>query len=1221
MIKSEKRFPARAVLFVLFALAVCGGAFCIALPELHAAAIVTSAESETKELDPVTGPRNITQNGTIRAAYTYPSSMYDNLSQYVMKVKFDVSTTSLGNGWGGNSYAISTATIYKETEGGSWEVYIAPQVFGIIERHFNTGGARYGSTKINDDADIQSDFSSKGVTVDVPNGAKWSDYTPTGDGTSNAENGKKTATLTVSEAGNYKAVLWSLGYCDGGPTNAAKLEYEFTYGNGANAANAAVMGRAADGSGRELENHAHTNGTIKFTAMNGDVELYSDGSKCVGKSATVTSEGTHTFYVDPQIGSRAQYSYVIDRTAPTLAFEGVTAGGFSRGNVKVTGSDQYGTVASIKYSYRTDSTFPSSAAEEYVSGQTLDTAGNYYMVVTDDVGNSRSYTFTIDKSAPALTLSGVGDGGFTAQNVTISWDSSAGGVTGQRCNGNDLLSVAYARSGNGSFPSAANTAMSVSTAFSAEGNYLVTIADRAGNSSSYTFTIDRTAPALTLDGVTDNGFTRGSVSAGWSTAIGGVGAARTNGNDSLSVTYSRSETADFPASATSPYTSALSEEGNYRMTITDRAGNSRSYTFTIDRTAPALTLEGVADGGFTRGSVSAGWSDSVGGIGAARTNGNDSLSVMYSRDDTDAFPSVANSAYVSALSAEGNYLVTIADRAGNSSSYTFTIDRTAPTLTLEGVTDGGFTRGSVSISWDRAAGGNGATLTNGNDSVSTLYSLSNTSAFPASATAPYASALSAEGNYLVTIADKAGNSRSYTFTIDRTAPALTLDGVTDNGFTRGSVSAGWSTAIGGVGAARTNGNDSLSVTYSRSETADFPASATSPYTSALSEEGNYRMTITDRAGNSRSYTFTIDRTAPALTLEGVADGGFTRGSVSAGWSDSVGGIGAARTNGNDSLSVMYSRDDTDAFPSVANSAYVSALSAEGNYLVTIADKAGNSRSYTFTIDRTAPQLAFDTVENGGATKEDTTAIWASDIGGVGGQLVNAGDSLTVKYDHLDGAAFPERATSEYAGPFTAEGRYLVVIMDRAGNSMSYTFTLDKTAPILRVNADMVGGEAIYGGTPVLTWSDHYGSVEKVEAERCELIVTERSIAVGASISHIIAPDGKLDLSGIYTIRLTDSVGNESVATFALLCGLTSFNREAVEQSGYLKAGNYRVKIPYMKTVTIPARGKDGKESRYPGMWSNTNTYVFASYENALRFMTEVEMEEAVTANGNGLFVY
>lgn len=561
-----------------------------------------------------------------------------------------------------------------------------------------------------------------------------------------------------------------------------------------------------------------------------------------------------------------------------------------------------------------------------------------------------SFTFIYDSTPPTGSLS-ITNGGIT--NSSVSFTAYEGEL--------------YYTSSVYSIPNVATTFYGSNyiyyTAINA-GYYRLKLLDTVANDSQYTFIIDKTAPTLSLSGVSNNGFTTGSVSASWSTTVGGITAQRVSSSDTLTVKYSYNTTATFPTSATKSYTAGteLTEPGNYLIEISDTAGNKSQYKFTIDKTAPKLSLSGVVENGFTNGSVTASWSSTASGITGQKANSYDVLTVRYSYSTSATFPTSAMSTYNdgTVFSAAGNYLIEISDKAGNKTQYKFTIDKIAPSLSLSGVSENGFTNGSVTASWSATATGITGQLSNSNDGVTVRYSYNTGATFPTSALSSYSatSDLSAVGNYLLTITDKAGNSRSYKFTIDKTAPTLTLSGLTD-GFTNGNVTASWATAVDGVRGQLSNSNDRLAVKYSYSTGATFPASATSNYTTGtvLSAVGNYLLTIEDLSGNIGRYTFTIDRSAPTLTLSGVTANGITNTNVTASWATSVDGIAGQLSNSGDRLTAKYSYLGGLEFPTTATREYTNGnLTVEGNYLLIITDKSGNSTSYTFTIDKTAPSV-------------------------------------------------------------------------------------------------------------------------------------------------------------------------------------------------------------------------------------------------------------------------
>lgn len=285
---------------------------------------------------------------------------------------------------------------------------------------------------------------------------------------------------------------------------------------------------------------------------------------------------------------------------------------------------------------------------------------------------NRSVYLNVDTEDPEIELNDVENGGFSKNDVTVKYSDQTFY--------SNTLTARYSRSSTSTIPSTGSTSFSGTKTFSSEGNYAVTVTDSVGNTTTKTFTIDKTAPTLTLSGVTNGGFTNGSVSASWSTSIGSVRAQLVNSNDSLTVKYSRSTGSTFPTTATTTYArgTKLTLEGNYLMTITDKAGNSTSYTFTIDTSPPTLTLSGLIDQ-MTKGSVSATWVTAAEGAGKNLTNSNDAVTVKYSvRADT--YPTTATTTYSrnTSLTEEGYYLMTITDKTGNFTEYRFLIDKTAP---------------------------------------------------------------------------------------------------------------------------------------------------------------------------------------------------------------------------------------------------------------------------------------------------------------------------------------------------------------------------------------------------------------------------------------------------------------------------------------------------------------------------------------------------------------
>lgn len=194
-----------------------------------------------------------------------------------------------------------------------------------------------------------------------------------------------------------------------------------------------------------------------------------------------------------QVTANSSAEFYVDNSAPTL---NVSCGdnGFSNESVKVTYED----AICIKSGYygRSDSAgFPDGTSSEFLSGTTFADEGNYKVNAVDVTGNTCTKYFTIDKTAPKLSLVGVSDGGATNSTVRVHWDTTVGGVGAQLCNDNDVLTVMYGYSASEK-PTIATMTCAANKMFSDEGNYIVTISDKTGNSSTYSFAIDLTAPNI-----------------------------------------------------------------------------------------------------------------------------------------------------------------------------------------------------------------------------------------------------------------------------------------------------------------------------------------------------------------------------------------------------------------------------------------------------------------------------------------------------------------------------------------------------------------------------------------------------------------------------------------------------------------------------------------------------------------------------------------------------
>jgi len=203
------------------------------------------------------------------------------------------------------------------------------------------------------------------------------------------------------------------------------------------------------------------------------------------------------------------------------------------------------------------------------NGEEITAEGAYTLEVTavDPAGNSSKavINFTIDKTAPEITITGVEEGKAYNTNITpiIAIDDNTAVVT------KTLNGAAY----NGE-------------EITAEGAYTleVTAVDSVGNSSKavINFIIDKTAPVITITGVESCRV--------YNTSVLPV------------VTVNESNTViSMTLNGDAYYGEEIMEEGVYTLEVTavDAAGNNStsSVTFALNKLTPKITIAGVKDGG------------------------------------------------------------------------------------------------------------------------------------------------------------------------------------------------------------------------------------------------------------------------------------------------------------------------------------------------------------------------------------------------------------------------------------------------------------------------------------------------------------------------------------------------------------------------------------------------------------------------------------------------
>ncbi len=688
-------------------------------------------------------------------------------------------------------------------------------------------------------------------------------------------------------------------------------------------------------------------------------------------------------------------------------------------------------------------------------GDPIAAEGHHLLVVDarDVAGNTRHVEtgFWIDLTPPTLAIGGVEEGACSALPVTpvvTAEDANLGAVTAT-LDGQPFTS---------------------GSAVSQDGGHTVAavVVDLAGHQATdeVSFTIDGVPPVITLPDLDGRFFA-----------------------EPVTVTYEVTDATATNVQATldsEPFASGVvvSADGQHLVEVRARdcAGNetSRTATFVIDRTAPTLTLSGVADGAIVSGPVE---------VFANASDANLTSVVL----ELDGAPYDSGTP----IEGSGDHLVTgvATDAAGNTTraSLGFTLDDAPPQIAVDGVADGDVLGGPVTPivtvtdenleTWDVTIGGaplplGGSVLGEGahrlvvtardlagNEAVVTIdftidltppsinvggvdggvcyvhdvaptYSVEDAHLASTSAVLngePFVSGtvVSIEGDYVLLVSardvlDNAG-SRSTAFVLDKTPPSVVLAELDGRSFA-GPVTPSWSAT-----------DPHLTAATAQLDGAPFAAG------DLVSAEGEHTLTVTaqDCAGNSgtQAALFTIDLTPPLLTLSGVTEAAIVTGPVS---------ISATVSDVNGATLELT----LDGAPYTSDTA----ITAAGPHTVSAVatDPAGNvaRASLSFTIDDLPPMIEIAGVSEGELTNEDVVPVVTVTDANLEGWTAT-----------LDGEELPA------SGVVFAEGEHtlLVVARDLAGNEAraSRSFEIDRTAPVVVASVEQ-GVE--YAGPLTITFS-------------------------------------------------------------------------------------------------------------------------------------------------------
>lgn len=456
--------------------------------------------------------------------------------------------------------------------------------------------------------------------------------------------------------------------------------------------------------------------------------------------------------------------------------------------------------------------------KSYTSNSPLTTEGVYHFFIVDRAGNqSSTYSIALD-------------------NVTASADSYA-----------KLQSIAIYKSVDGGDTWVQLTADDYGTViseatkqykFCTSGMYRVVVEDTFHTGfeaiegvTEYT----QIGPAGVLSGVENGGYTNKNVKFTWT-------------DNATAVITVNGETSEYKSGTT------LSDDGEYEIVLTNMDGQTFVVSFVIDKIAPEYELTGADNGATVNNDISLVFGE---GITAEVSINGDTLAYMSGE----------------VLMAEGEYEFTLTDKAGNKTVVNVFVDKTAD-YEINTV-DGFVSNDDVVIKANEEL-----TISLSKDGETFAYE--------------FGASLTEEGNYIAHISDSYGNTaevsfrvlkttvlndfahdftgvnivsstcngeacelnfaadgkyeitatdgeKEYTFavTLDRVAPEIVLNGAENGGETKSEV------------VVESISEEADITVYFNGEKIEYRVGA------SVSELGEYRVVVTDAAGNTREYTFTI----------------------------------------------------------------------------------------------------------------------------------------------------------------------------------------------------------------------------------------------------------------------------------------------------------------------------------------------------------------------------
>lgn len=363
-----------------------------------------------------------------------------------------------------------------------------------------------------------------------------------------------------------------------------------------------------------------------------------------------------------------------------------------------------------------------------------------------------------------------------------------------------------------------------------------------------------------------------------------------------------------------------------------------------------------------------------------------------------------------------------------------------------------------------------------------------------------------EGTYVIIAIDEAFNEETLTFTIDRTKPKIT--GVEDSVYYNSDVTP----------VIEEDNIQNITVKFNDKKLTSYKAGDT------LTKEGVYQIRVSDKAGNKIGYiTFTIDKTVPEAEVTKSNNDKSTNEDV----------VVTIKANEPISMSEDWNK--------ISDTTYQKIYSENGKYKALITDKAGNQTNVSFEvkrIDKVAPEAEVIKSNNDQPINKDVVVT------------IKANEAI---YKPEGWTEVKTNKEHEFTKTYSDNGKYTVVITDKAGNQTKISFEvkgIDKVAPVITVKDDSVGKDGVYSKINLKLYDN---------VNLSKVIVNNKEYLRAGTWNDLNFQNVDNYVEGENTVVLEDKAGNQTTFTFVLdktaptIKKVQIWNKDNIESS-YIRNG-------------------------------------------------------------------